>query len=65
MKNCRKEKIDTMRMKDIVAQLADVIYLLCDAKEKDVIIILNQFTNLTKEERESLHISFPHDLPQK
>ena len=28
------EKMDMMRMKDIISQLTDVIYLLCDAKDK-------------------------------
>lgn len=51
--------IDTIRMKDIVAQLTDIIYLLCDAKAEDTGIILHQLTNLTVEERESLHIVFP------
>lgn len=51
--------IDTIRMKDIVAQLADIIYLLCDAKAEDTSIILHQLTNLTAEERECLHIVFP------
>lgn len=56
------ERIDTIRMKDIVAQLTDIIYLLCDAKEVDIRIIMNQFTNLTAEERESLHITFSNDI---
>lgn len=56
------ERIDTIRMKDIVAQLTDIIYLLCDAKETDSRIIINQLTNLTAEERESLHIAFSSDL---
>lgn len=58
MSQTKYEKIDTMRMKDIVAQLTDVIYLLCDAKEQDIMIIMNQFTNLTAEECKSLHIAF-------
>lgn len=59
--NPKRKKIDTMRMKDIVAQLTDIIYLLCDAKEKDAVVIMDQFTNLTKEELDSLHIIFPTD----
>lgn len=55
------EKLDTMRMKDIVAQLTDIIYLLCDAKQKDIAMIINQFTNLTDEERKSLHIAFSRE----
>lgn len=60
--NLKCERIDTIRMKDIVAQLTDIIYLLCDAKETDSRIIITQLTNLTKEERESLHIAFSPDL---
>lgn len=52
-------RIDTIRMKDIVAQLTDIIYLLCDAKGEDTGIILHQLTNLTAEECESLHLIFP------
>ncbi len=60
--NSKSERIDTIRMKDIVAQLTDIIYLLCDAKEADIRIIINQLTNLTLEERESLHITFSTDI---
>ena len=60
--NSKSERIDTIRMKDIVAQLTDIIYLLCDAKEADIQIIINQLTNLTAEERESLHIIFSTDI---
>ncbi len=56
------EKINTIRMKDIVSQLIDVIYLLCDAKGTDSKIILSQLTNLTTEEKESLHITFSSDV---
>lgn len=56
------EKIDMMRMKDIVSQLADVIYLLCSAKAADVVTIFDQFTNITTEEREALRIIFPNDV---
>ncbi len=55
-------RIDTIRMKDIVAQLTDIIYLLCDAKAEDAGIILHQLTNLTAEEQESLHIIFPNKM---
>ena len=63
MKDISKcDKIDTIRMKDIVAQLADIIYLLCDAKEADCAIIIRQLTNLTTDEIESLHIIFSGDI---
>lgn len=61
MNNLKHERIDAMRMKDIVAQLADVIYLLCDAKGHDISVILNQFTNLSDEECDSLNITFLND----
>ena len=57
----KHERIDTMRMKDIVSQLTDVIYLLCNAKSSNITMILDQFTNITKEERESLNIIFSRD----
>lgn len=60
--NSKCDRIDTIRMKDIVAQLTDIIYLLCDAKGTDSRIIITQLTNLTVEERESLHITFSADL---
>ena len=59
--NSKRAKIDAMRMKDIIAQLADIIYLLCNAKENNITTILDQFTNITQEELHSLNIFFPHD----
>ena len=58
------EKMDMMRMKDIISQLTDVIYLLCDAKDTNITMIMEQFTNLTCEERDSLHITFSHSTEQ-
>lgn len=60
-KNTKRAKIDTMRMKDIIAQLTDIIYILCNAKENNISIILDQFTNITDEELNSLNIIFPTD----
>lgn len=57
----KTKKIDTMRMKDIISQLSDVIYLLCSAKAADITTIFDQFTNITREEREALNIIFPND----
>lgn len=57
----KNKKIDTMRMKDIIAQLSDVIYLLCNAKSANITTIFDQFTNITREEREALNIIFPND----
>ena len=59
---CKSTKMDSMRLKDIIAQLTDIIYLLCDAKEHDTTIILNQFTNLSDEERTSLNLVFSRDI---
>lgn len=61
----KPKKIDAMRMKDIIAQLSDVIYLLCNAKAVDVSTIFDQFTNITPEERESLNIIFPNDVDEE
>lgn len=43
------------RMKDIVSQLTDVIFILCDAKKLDSIVIINQLTNLTSDECNTIH----------
>ncbi|MDE7028414.1 MAG: hypothetical protein K2P63_00350 [Lachnospiraceae bacterium] len=48
-------------MKDIIAQLTDIIYLLCNAKKNNITIILDQFTNITEDELNSLNIFFPQD----
>ena len=34
----KHNKLDAMRLKDMVCQLSDVIFLLCDAKAKDTMI---------------------------
>lgn len=60
--NQKTVKMDTMRMKDIVAQLVDIIYLLCEAKGYDIKIILHQLTNLSDEERNSLNLIFSQDI---
>lgn len=60
-KNTKRTKIDVMRMKDIIAQLTDIIYILCNAKQSNISIILDQFTNITEEELNSLNILFPTD----
>ena len=40
MNTIKPDKIDLLRLKDIVAQSADIIYLLCGAKEQNVRMIL-------------------------
>ena len=57
MENLKHERIDTMRLKDIIAQLSDIIYLLCDAKGHDSSVILKQFTNLSDKECDCLNIN--------
>lgn len=57
----KSPKINTMRMKDIISQLSDVIYFLCSAKSVDITTIFDQFTNITREEREALNIIFPNN----
>lgn len=54
-------KLDAMRMKDIIAQLVDIIYLQCGAKSLDMTTVFNQFTNITPEERKALNIVFSND----
>lgn len=61
----KREKIDMMRMKDIVVQLADVIYLLCSAKNNNISMILEQFTNITNEEREFLNMIYPDEIKEQ
>ncbi len=61
IRNSKHVKIDAMRMKDIIAQLTDIIYLLCNAKKNNITIILDQFTNITEDELNSLNIFFPQD----
>lgn len=61
----KREKMDMMRMKDIVVQLADVIYLLCGAKKNDISTIMEQFTTITSEEREFLNIRYPDETKEQ
>ncbi len=57
MDNLKPERIDAMRLKDIISQLSDIIYLLCDAKGHDSSVILKQFTNLSDKEYDCLNIN--------
>ena len=54
-------KLDAKRMKDIIAQLADIIYMQCNAKSLDATTIFDQFTNITPEELKALNIVFSND----
>ena len=60
-KNTEQKKLNVSRLKDIIAQLTDIIYLLCNAKEEHILMILDEFTNITKEELDTLNIIFPQD----
>ena len=60
----KQDTIDKMRMKDIISQLTDIIYLMCGARNADIYTIINEFTNLTNEEIESLHICFSSEVTQ-
>lgn len=57
MDNLKTERIDAVRLKDIISQLSDIIYLLCEAKGHDSSVILKQFTNLSDKECDCLNIS--------
>ncbi len=61
----KRTKIDTMRLKDIIAQLTDIIYIQCNAKESNITVILDQFTNITQDEMNSLNIFYPQDINDK
>lgn len=63
-KDTKRTKIEVTRMKDIIAQLTDIIYILCNAKQSNISMILNEFTNITEEELDSLHILFPTDIDE-
>jgi hypothetical protein len=54
----KREKIAGLRMKEILAELVDVIYLMCDADADDASAILRQFTDMTPQEYEWLNIMY-------
>jgi hypothetical protein len=51
--------IKRMRMKDIVAMLVDIIYIMCDGDKDETFILLKRLTDITPEELEFFNISFP------
>ena len=57
----KRTKINTMRLKDIIAQLTDIIYIQCNTREQDITIVLDQFTNITRDELSTLNIFYPQD----
>jgi hypothetical protein len=56
-----KKQIKTkrMRLKDIVAMLADVIYILCDGNSDDTLVLIKRLTDITDEELEFFNIIYP------
>jgi hypothetical protein len=59
--------IKRMRMKDIVAMLVDVIYILCDCNKAETLVLINRLTDITPEEMEFFNIAYPkeRELNQK
>jgi hypothetical protein len=51
--------IKRMRMKDIVAMLADVIYIMCDGNRDDTMTLLRCLTDITPKELDFFNIIFP------
>jgi hypothetical protein len=52
-------KIKRMRMKDIIAMLFDVVYILCDGSKEDTFVLINRLTDITPEELEFFNIAYP------
>jgi hypothetical protein len=46
-------------MKDIVAMLIDVIYIMCDCDREETLILINRLTDITPDELEFFNIAFP------
>jgi len=61
MKATKGPNISHARMRDLINQLADIIYILCKAKEQPTTTLLNQLTNMTPEEQSKLNIFYPKD----
>jgi hypothetical protein len=51
--------IKRMRMKDIVAMLFDIIYIMCDGNRDETLILINRLTDITPDELEFFNILFP------
>jgi hypothetical protein len=50
-----------MRLKDIVAMLIDVIYIMCDGSKAETMTLIKRLTDLTPEELDFFNIAFPDD----
>jgi hypothetical protein len=53
--------IKRMRMKDIIAMLIDIIYIMCDGNKDETFILIKRLTDITPEELEFFNIVFPND----
>jgi len=61
MKSDKDNLIPNSRMRDLVTQLADIIYMLCDIKERNTTTILRHFTDMTEDEQSRLNIFYKKD----
>jgi hypothetical protein len=48
-------------MKDIVAMLADIIYMLCDGNREDTLTLIRCLTDITPEELQFFNIIYPKE----
>jgi hypothetical protein len=48
-------------MKDIIAMLVDVIYIMCDGNKSETMTLIGRLTDITPEELEFFNIVFPND----
>lgn len=62
MKATKSPAISNARMRELINQLADIIYIQCKAKQQPTITLLHQLTNMTPEEQSKLNIFYPKDL---
>jgi hypothetical protein len=53
--------IKRMRLKDIVAMLIDVIYIMCDGSKAETMTLIKRLTDITPEELDFFNIAFPDD----
>jgi hypothetical protein len=60
-----KQRIEIKRMKDIVAQLIDVIKLLSKRRKLNTMTVLKHYTNITTDELEELDIQIVSDTITK
>jgi hypothetical protein len=51
--------IKRMRMKDIIAMLVDVIYIMCDGNKDETMVIIRRLTDITPDELDFFNIVYP------